>query len=273
MALRIYKPTTPGQRFKAGLSFAEITKAKPEKSLLVNLRRISGRSGGKVTVKGRGGRHKRYLRAIDFRRNKRDQAARVAAVEYDPNRTANVALLHYFDGEKRYILAPLGIKVGDELIAGESVEIRPGNALPLSRIPVGTVIHNIELIPGAGGQIVRSAGTGAIVAAKEGKWVHVKLPSKEVRKIFGRSYATIGQIGNVDVKSTVWGKAGRSRHLGIRPHVRGVAMDPRSHPHGGGEGKSGTGMHPKTPSGKTAMGMRTRNPKKSSSKLIIQRRK
>lgn len=273
MAIHVYRPTTPGQRFKTTLTFDEINKTKPERTLIVNLRRISGRSSGKVTVKGKGGRHKRNFRIIDFVRDKRDIPAKVAAIEYDPNRTANVALLHYKDGEKRYILSPASLKVGEELISSENAEIKAGNALPLSRIPIGTVVHNIELVPGAGAQIVRSAGTGASVAAKEGKFVHVKLPSKEVRKINAKSFATIGQVGNIDVKSLTLGKAGRSRHLGKKPHVRGVAMDPRSHPHGGGEGRSGTGMHPKTPTGKRAMGVKTRSKKKPSSRMIVSRRK
>lgn len=273
MTLRVFKPTTAGQRFKTTLDFADITKNVPEKSLLVNLPRISGRSNGKVTSQGRGGRHKRFLRVIDFKRDKRDIPARVVAIEYDPNRSANIALLHYHDGEKRYILAPNGLKVGHEVVAGENADIKPGNALPLSRIPIGTVVHNVELTPGTGAQITRSAGTGAILAAKEGKWIHIKLPSKEVRKINASAYASIGQVGNVDWKNTTLGKAGRSRHLGIKPHVRGVAMDPASHPHGGGEGKSGTGMHPKTPTGKKAMGAKTRKRKKPSNKFILTRRK
>jgi large subunit ribosomal protein L2 len=272
MAIKVFKPTTPGQRFMSNLTGEDITKTKPEKSLTTHLPRISGRSLGKVTAKGRGGRHKRNLRIIDFKRDKRDISAKVAAIEYDPNRSANIALLHYVDGEKRYILAPIGLKIGDEVTAGEKVEIKPGNALPLSKIPVGTVIHNIELIPGAGGTIARSAGSGATLSAKEGNLVHIKLPSKEIRKIYASCWATVGQIANIDWKSILWGKAGRSRHYGRRPHVRGVAMDPRSHPHGGGEGKYGTGMNPKTPTGKRAFG-KTRNPNKPSSKFILSRRK
>jgi len=273
MKLRIYKPTTPGQRFKSSLLFEEITKSKPEVSLITHLPRTSGRSNGKVTVQGRGGRHKRNLRNIDFRRDKKDIKAQVAAIEYDPNRTANIALLHYKDGEKRYILAPYGLKVGTQVVSSEKAEIKPGNALPLGKIPIGTVVHGIELVPGQGGQIARSAGVGAIIAAKGGSWVHLKLPSKEVRKINSASFATVGQIGNIDWKAVSSGKAGRSRNRGIKPHVRGVAMDPRSHPHGGGEGKSGTGMNPKTPTGKPAMGNKTRNKNKPSSKFILSRRK
>lgn len=271
--LRVIRPTTPGQRFKSFLSFEEITKTKPEKSLLKNQYKTAGRSKGKVTVKGKGGGHKRYLRFIDFKRNKREIPAKVASVEYDPNRTANIALLYYTDGEKRYIIAPIGLKQGDEVIAAEIAPIKPGNSLPLKKIPVGTVIHNIELIPGKGGQIVRSAGTGAIIAAREGDYIHLRLPSKELRKVHGSCYATIGQVGNVDWKNISIGKAGRSRHMGKRPKVRGVAMDPRSHPHGGGEGKSGIGMHPKTRTGKPAMGKKTRNRNKPSGRFILERRK
>ncbi len=273
MTLRIYKPTTPGQRFRTGLAFDEITKTKPEKSLVVRLNKTAGRSLGRVTVRGKGQGHKRNLRTIDFKRDKRDIAALVAAIEYDPNRSANIALLHFSDGEKRYVLAPQGLKVGQEVLAGDKVPIKIGNALPLGKMPVGTVVHNIELTPGAGGQIVRSAGAGAIVAAREGNYIHLKLPSKEIRKVHSDCFATIGQVGNVDWKNITFGKAGRVRHLGRRPKVRGVAMDPGSHPHGGGEGRSGTGMHPKTPWGKPAMGKKTRNRNKPSSKFILQRRK
>jgi len=273
MLLKIIKPTTPGQRFKSFLNFDEITKTKPEKSLTRRLNKTAGRSNGVVTQRGIGGGAKRNLRIIDFKRDKKDVPARVAAIEYDPNRTANIALLHYLDGEKRYILSPIGLAVGQNVQAGDKAAILPGNALPLSKIPVGTIIHNIELIPGTGGQIVRSAGSSAIIAAKEGNYIHVKLPSKEVRKINAACYATVGQVGNVDWKNISIGKAGRSRHMGKRPKVRGVAMDPRSHPHGGGEGRSGTGMHPKPPTGKPAMGKKTRNPNKPSSKFILERRR
>ena len=273
MPIRVIRPTTPGQRFKSFLSFEEITKIKPEKSLIIKLRKTAGRSKGVVTQRGIGGGHKQSLRIVDFTRDKKEIPARVAAIEYDPNRTANIALLHYRDGEKKYILAPIGLSVGQEVQSGEKAQIKPGNALPLGKIPVGTVVHNIELVPGTGGQIVRSAGTGAIIAAKEGSYVHVKLPSKEVRKINAACYATIGQVGNVDWKNITIGKAGRSRQMGKRPKVRGVAMDPRSHPHGGGEGRSGTGMHPKTRTGKPAMGKKTRNRNKPSSRFILERRK
>ncbi len=272
MSLRVFKPTTPAQRFKSGLNFEEITKTRPEKSLTRSLAKTSGRSFGKVTQRGIGGGHKQNFRLIDFKRNKRGIIASVASIEYDPNRTANIALLHYEDGEKRYILAPQDLKVGAKVVADEKTEIKAGNAMPLGKMPIGTVIHNVELIPGAGGSIVRSAGTGAIIAAREGNYVHLKLPSKEIRKVHVSCYATIGQIGNIDWKNISLGKAGRSRHLGRRPKVRGVAMDPASHPHGGGEGKSGTGMNPKTRTGKSAFG-KTRSRKKPSSKFILSRRK
>lgn len=273
MPIKNYRPTTPGQRFKSGLTFEEVTKTKAEKTLISSLRKTGGRTKGKVTVRGVGGGNKRNLRAIDFKRNKRNIPATVASIEYDPNRSANIALLHYKDGEKRYILAPIGLSTKATVTSGEGSQIKPGNSMPLVKIPIGTVVHNIELVPGRGGQIARSAGNGAIVAAKEGKWVHVKLPSKEVRKINSQNYATIGQIGNIDWKGISIGKAGRNRHLGKKPKVRGVAMDPKSHPHGGGEGRSGTGMHPKTPWGKPAMGKKTRNKNKPSSKFILSRRK
>lgn len=272
MPLKIYNPTTPSQRFRTQISFEEITKTKPEKSLLIKLKKTSGRSNGQVTQRGKGGGHKRNLRTIDFKRDKKDITALVAAIEYDPNRSANIALLHFRDGEKRYILAPDGIKVGDKIEAAQKAEVKTGNAMPLGNMPVGTLVHNIELIPGGGGAIVRSAGTAAIVAAKEGKWVHVKLPSKEVRKIHATCFATIGQVGNLDWKNTTVGKAGRSRNMGKRPKVRGVAQDPASHPHGGGEGRSGTGMNPKTPTGKPAF-KKTRNRNKPSSRFILERRR
>ena len=272
MAIKVFKPKTPGTRFKSGLTFEEVTKTRPEKSLVAPLSKTSGRSNGRVTTRGKGGGHKRNFRMIDFKRDKRDVPARVAAIEYDPNRTANVALLHFADGEKRYILAPDGLKVSDQILVSEKAAIKPGNSLPLGKMPIGTVVHNIELIPGAGAEIVRSAGTGAIVAAKEGKWIHLKLPSKEIRKIHGSCFATVGQVGNVDWKNITFGKAGRLRHMGKKPKVRGVAMDPGSHPHGGGEGKSGTGMHPKTPWGKPAF-KKTRRKNKPSSKFILERRK
>lgn len=271
MALKVYKGTSPAQRFKVTLVFDAVTKSKPEKSLVSSLHGIAGRSGGKITVRGKGGGHKRNFRSIDFKRNKRDIEGTVAAIEYDPNRSANIALIYYKDGEKRYILSPSTIKVGDKIIASEKSPVKAGNAMPLGNMPIGTFVHNIELIPGAGGQVVRSAGTAAIIAAKEGNYVHLKLPSKEVRKINAKCYATIGQIGNIDWKNISLGKAGKSRHMGRRPKVRGVAMDPASHPHGGGEGKSGTGMNPKTRQGKSAFG-KTRSRKKPSGKFILSRR-
>lgn len=272
MPIKQYKPTTPSQRFKSQLIFDEITKTKPEKRLIIHLTNSAGRTGGTVTVRGRGGGAKKNLRIIDFKRNKRNIAARVAAIEYDPNRSANVALLHYEDGEKRYILAPDSLKVGDKLMAGEKTEVKSGNAMPLGNMPIGTLVHNVELVPGRGAQIGRSAGTASIVAAKEGEWVHLKLPSKEIRKIHKSCYATIGQVGNLDWKNVSIGKAGRKRYLGKRPKVRGVAQDPASHPHGGGEGRSGVGMNPKTPTGKPAF-RKTRNRNKPSSRFIISRRK
>ena len=271
MAVRQIRPETPGQRFKSFLVFGDITKTKPEKSLINRLNKTAGRSGGRITTRGKGGGHKRNYRQVDFRRDKHVPST-VAAIEYDPNRSANVALLHYTDGEKRYILAPVGLKVGQKIMSGESAEIKPGNALPLSKMPVGTVVHNVELTPGSGAKLIRSAGAGAIIAAREGKYIHIKLPSKETRKIHGNCFATVGQIGNVDWKNLMIGKAGRSRHMGKRPKVRGVAMDPGSHPHGWGEGRSGTGMHPKTPWGKPAMGKKTRNRNKPSSRFILSRR-
>lgn len=272
MPLKIYKGTTPSQRFKIALRFDEITKSTPEKSLVEKLNKHQGRSNGKITQRGKGGGHKRNLRQIDFKRNKKGIEATVAAIEYDPNRTANIALLNYRDGEKRYILAPLGIKIGDKIMSDIKTPLKPGNSMPLSSMPIGTLVHNIEIMPGAGGQIVRSAGTAAIVAAREGDYAHLKLPSREVRKVHITCFATIGQIGNIDWKNISLGKAGKSRHMGRRPKVRGVAMDPNSHPHGGGEGKSGTGMHPKTPTGKSAFG-KTRNRNKPSGKFILSGRK
>ena len=238
------------------------------------LAKKSGRnSSGKVTVRHQGGRHKRYLREIDFKRNKRGISARVVSIEYDPNRGAQIALLFYVDGEKRYILAPEGLKIGDEIQAGEKSEIRPGNALSLKEIPLGTVVHNLEIRPGKGGQIVRGAGTGAILMNKEEKYALLKLPSGEQKKIGLDCYATVGQLGNIERKNRVLGKAGRKRHLGIRPTVRGVAQNPHSHPHGGGEGRSGIGMpSPKSPWGKKTLGKKTRKRVKYSNKLIVQRR-
>ncbi len=272
MPIKTYKPTTPGQRFKTGLSYEEITKTKPEKTLVRNLVKTAGRSNGVVTARGKGGGHKRNFRMVDFKRRKHDISALVAAIEYDPNRSANIALLHYADGEKNYILAPLGLKVGDKITSGEKTEVKEGNAMLLKNMPIGSLVHNVELIPGAGGQIARSAGNAAIIAAREGKWIHLKMPSKEVRRVHGDCFATLGQISNIDWKNISLGKAGRSRYFGKRPKVRGVAQDPGSHPHGGGEGRSGVGMNPKTPTGKPAF-KKTRSRNKPSSKFILQRRK
>lgn len=273
MAIKIYKPTTPGQRNMTGYGFEEITKSKPERSLIVIRKAHSGRNVyGRVTVRHRGGGHKRYIRLVDFKRDKLEVPARVAAIEYDPNRTARLALLHYADGEKRYILAPVGLKVGDVVMSGSGVEIRVGNCLPISRIPLGTMIHNIEMREGRGGQMVRSAGAAAQLLAKEGEFAQIRLPSGEVRLIRKACYATIGQVGNLDHKNIKLGKAGRKRHMGIRPTVRGSAMTPRDHPHGGGEGRQPIGMPgPKTPWGKPTLGYKTRR-NKTTTKYIVRRR-
>ncbi|RME89439.1 MAG: 50S ribosomal protein L2 [Anaerolineae bacterium] len=273
MAVKKYKPVTPGQRGMTGYTFEEITKKKPERSLIIPLRKKGGRNVyGRVTVRHRGGGHRRHIRIVDFKRDKRGIPARVAAIEYDPNRTARLALLHYADGEKRYIIAPLGLKVGDTVMAGPNAEIRPGNSLPIANIPVGTMIHNIELYEGRGGQLVRSAGAAAQLLAKEGDYAHVRLPSGEVRLIRQACYATIGQVGNLDHSNIKLGKAGRKRHLGIRPTVRGSAMTPRDHPHGGGEGRQPVGLPgPKSPWGKPTLGYKTRRNKKTD-KYIVRRR-
>lgn len=272
MAIKKYKPTSPGRRFVSVSSFAEITKTKPEKSLLEPLKKTGGRNAqGRITVRHRGGGHKRMYRRIDFKRDKFGIPAKVAAIEYDPNRTARIALLHYVDGEKRYIIAPDGLQVGDTVVSGPEADIKVGNALPLANIPTGTVIHNLELVRGAGGQLVKSAGAGAQLMAKEGKYAHVRLPSGEVRLIRLECMATIGQVGNINHENITIGKAGRKRWLGFRPSVRGVAMNPVDHPHGGGEGRSSIGRDPVTPWGKPALGHRTRK-KKPSDRLIIKRR-
>lgn len=267
--------TAPGRRFMTGLSSAVLTKKTPEKSLKTILAKISGRDAkGHVSVRHQGGKHKRFLRFIDFKRDKINIMASVISIEYDPNRSANIALLHYIDGEKRYILAPDGLKVGEKLQSGKKAEIKSGNSLPLGDIPVGTLIHNIELTPNRGGQLIRSAGSAAVVMAKEQNYVQVKMPSGEIRKLNDQCMATIGQVGNIEWKNVHFGKAGRKRHLGIRPTVRGSAQNPHSHPHGGGEGRSGVGMkYPKTPWGKHALGKKTRKKNKSSNKFIVQRRK
>jgi large subunit ribosomal protein L2 len=256
-----------------GYTFEEITKSKPERSLVVPLRKRGGRNvHGRITVRHRGGGHRRNIRVVDFKRDKLGIPAKVAAIEYDPNRTARLALLHYTDGEKRYILAPLGVRVGDSVISGPKAEIRPGNALPISSIPVGTVIHNIELRVGKGGQLVRSAGGAAQLLAKEGDFAQIRMPSGEVRLVHQVCYATIGQIGNVDHGNIKLGKAGRKRRIGFRPTVRGSAMSPRDHPHGGGEGRQPIGLPgPKSPWGKPTLGYRTRRNKKTE-KYIVRRR-
>lgn len=275
MALSFISGTTPSSRFASKLSFKDLTKKRPEKSLIAILPKNSGRdSEGHVSVRHQGGRQKRYLRVIDWKRDKVNIKGRVEALEYDPNRTANIALIKYLDGEKRYILAPEGLKIGDEVVSGNDADIKTGNALPLSKMPIGTIIHNVELFRGRGAQMIRSAGAGASILARENGYCHIKLPSGEVRLISEDCFATVGTVGNVDWKNIKIGKAGRKRHMGIRPTVRGVAQDPRSHPHGGGEGRSGIGMpSPKTPWGKKALGKKTRKRFKYSNKFIIKRRK
>ncbi len=273
MPVKVYKPTSAGRRDMTGHSFEEITKSKPEWSLTEPLRKRGGRNNmGRITVRHRGGGHKRRYRRIDFKRNKFDSMAEVIAIEYDPNRSARIALVQYEDGEKRYIIAPLGLKVGDKIGNGEQAELRPGNSLPIKDIPLGTQIHNIEMLPGKGGQLARAAGTSAQLLAKEGIYAQVRLPSGEVRYIHERCSATIGQVGNTDHGNVKLGKAGRARWMGWRPSTRGTAMDPDSHPHGGGEGRSGIGMPgPKTPWGKPALGKRTRANKRTA-RFIVRRR-
>jgi len=272
MGIRRLKPTSPGVRFMSVSDFSEITKDEPEKRLTCSLKKTGARNNqGRITVRFRGGGHKRRYRIIDFKRDKWGVPAKVASIEYDPNRSARIALLHYADGEKRYILAPLGLQVGDVVMAGPEAEIRPGNALPLRSIPLGTFIHNLELYPGRGGQLVRSAGTYAQLMAKEGRYAHVRLPSGEIRLFLLDCMATVGQVGNVDHENITLGKAGRSRWLGRRPHVRGTAMNPVDHPHGGGEGRT-KGRHPVSPWGWPTKGYKTRK-KKVSDKWIVKRRK
>jgi large subunit ribosomal protein L2 len=275
MAVKKYKPVTPGTRNMTGHSFEEITKSKPERALLVPLRKSGGRNSyGRVTVRHRGGGHRRFIRVIDFKRDKRDIPAKVAAIEYDPNRTARLALLTYVDGEKRYIVAPMDLKVGDTVMSGAGAEIRSGNALPISNIPVGTLIHNIEVKEGRGGQMVRSAGGAAQLLAKEGDFAQVRMPSGEVRLIRQTCYATVGQVGNLDHSNVKLGKAGRKRHKGIRPTVRGSAMSPRDHPHGGGEGRQPIGLAgPKSPWGKPTLGYKTRRNKKTDQYIVRRRSK
>lgn len=275
MAIRGYKPTSPGRRSMTSLTFEEITTNKPEKSLLVKKSKTGGRNNtGMITTRHIGGGHRRHYRIIDFRRNKDGVIGRVATIEYDPNRSSNIALIHYKDGEKRYILAPKGLVVGMEIVSGEKVDIKVGNALPLMNIPEGTFIHNVELKPGKGGQLIRSAGVSAQILGKEGKYVVIRLASSEVRKILATCRATVGVVGNEDHALVSIGKAGRNRWLGIRPTVRGSVMNPNDHPHGGGEGKSPIGHDaPRTPWGKKALGLKTRNTKKASSRMIVRRRK
>lgn len=273
MAIKIYKPTSPGRRGMSGFTFEEITRTQPERSLTRSVRRISGRNNqGRVTVRHRGGGHKRLYRVVDFRRDKIGVPGRVASIEYDPNRSARIALVVYADGEKRYIVAPLGLQVGNQIMAGPEAEVRLGNALPLRQIPLGAVVHNVELQPGRGGQLARSAGVGAQLMAKEGDYAMLRLPSGELRRVPLVCMATIGQVGNAEHANIKLGKAGRKRWQGWQPAVRGTAMDPNSHPHGGGEGRTGVDMaSPKTPWGKPALGFKTRKNKRTD-KLIVRRR-
>jgi len=272
MGIKIYKPTSPGRRGMTVSTFEEITRQHGEKRLMKGLPSTGGRNNyGRMTARHRGGRHFRRYRQIDFRRDKDGIPAKVATIEYDPNRSARIALLHYADGEKRYILAPNGLKVGQKIQSGEAAEISDGNALPLRAMPLGTIIHNIEMTPGKGGQLAKSAGTFAQLVAREGDLATLRLPSGEVRMVAAACRATVGQVGNLDHENKNLGKAGRARHMGLRPEVRGVVMNPRDHPHGGGEGKSPTGMPPKTPWGKPAMGYRTRRAK-TTGRLIVRSR-
>ncbi len=272
MGIKKFKPTTPSLRFRMIPTFEEITSGIPEKSLLIPLKKTGGRNNkGRVTARHRGGGHKRFYRMIDFKRDKHEIPARVASIEYDPNRSANIALLHYVDGEKRYILAPNGLKVDDRVVSGENADVRVGNAMPIKNMPLGTSIHNVELFPGRGGKLARSAGTYIQLAAKEGQFAHLKMPSGEVRLVRQDCLATVGEIGNSDHKNISLGKAGASRWRGRRPKVRGVAMNPHDHPMGGGEGRSSGGRHPCTPWGKKTKGLKTRK-KRKSNKYIVERR-
>lgn len=273
MAIKVYKPTSPGRRGMTVSAFEEITAAKPERSLLAPLTKSGGRNNqGRMTTRHKGGGHKRMYRIIDFKRDKDAVPAKVATIEYDPNRTANIALLHYADGEKRYIIAPQGLKVGDMIVSGPNADIKTGNALPLANIPVGTVVHNVEMRPGCGAQIARSAGSSVQLMAKLEKYATLRLPSGEMRQVPIGCKATIGVVGNADQVNINLGKAGRNRWLGVRPANRGVVMNPCDHPHGGGEGRSPVGRNPVTPWGKPALGVKTRNKKKNSNKLIVRRR-
>ena len=273
MAIRVYKPTSPARRFMSVLTYEELTKKAPERSLTEYLKKNAGRNNqGKITVRHQGGGNKVKYRIIDFKRNKDNIPAKVTAIEYDPNRSAFIALVCYADGEKRYILAPLGLKVGDTVVSGETADIKPDNCLPMANIPVGTLIHNLEIKAGRGGQMVRSAGNAAQLMSKEGGYALVRLPSGEMRKLAMNCRATIGTVGNTDHENVRIGKAGRKRHMGIRPSVRGVVMNPCDHPHGGGEGKSPVGLPaPVTPWGKPALGLKTRKHKKYSNKMIVKR--
>ena len=273
MAIKTHNPTSSGRRFVTTASFEELTKKAPEKSLLVTKSKTGGRNNqGKITVRHIGGGNRRKYRIVDFKRNKDGIPAKVVAIEYDPNRTAYIALLNYVDGEKRYIIAPVGLKVGDTVVSGNDSEIKVGNALQLEYIPVGTVVHNVELQPGVGGKMGRTAGSEIQLMAKEGKYATLRMPSGEMRKVLCTCKATIGTVGNIDHEIVSIGKAGRKRHMGVRPTVRGVVMNPNDHPHGGGEGKSPVGMaSPVTPWGKPAMGYKTRKHKKASNKLIVKR--
>ena len=274
MGIRKINPTSPGQRGMIKSDYQEITTDTPEKSLLTPIKKTSGRNNtGRITCRHKGGGHKQQYRIIDFRRDKFDIEGTVTTIEYDPNRNVRISLVVYADGEKRYILTPEGLKVGDKIISGKEVDIKSGNALPLENIPLGTMVHNIEMTPGNGGVMVRTAGGAAQLMAQEGNYVTIKLPSSEMRMVRKECLATVGTLGNAEYKNLSTGKAGRTRHMGIKPTVRGVTMNPCDHPHGGGEGKTGPGGHPKTPWGKPALGAKTRNDKKASTKLIVRRRK
>jgi large subunit ribosomal protein L2 len=274
MGTRRFRPVTPSKRFQVAPDFSEVTADRPERSLTLPLKRTGGRNNsGRMTQRRMGGGHKRSYRIIDFRRNKLDVTANVATIEYDPNRTARIALLHYTDGEKRYILAPLGLNVGDAVVAADTADIKPGNAMRLSAVPLGTFVHNVELKVGRGGQMCRSAGSYAQVMAKEGKYVLLRLPSGELRQVLAECRVTIGQVGNLEHENECLGKAGRARWLGWRPFVRGTAMNPIDHPHGGGEGRTKGGRHPVTPWGKPTKGYKTRSKKKPTSRFIVKRRR
>jgi large subunit ribosomal protein L2 len=274
MGIKKYKPTSPGMRFRTGFTFEEISADEPLKSLVSGMRKSGGRNNyGRITLRHRGGGHKRRFRLIDFRRDNADVPGKVASVEYDPNRGARLALINFADGDKRYILQPVGLKVGDTVVSGDKVDIKPGNCMPLKNIPLGTMVHNVEMKIGKGGQMIRAAGTYGQVMAKEKGYAQIKLPSGEVRMILDRCRATVGQLSNPDHEKISLGKAGRKRHLGLRPKVRGVAMNPVDHPHGGGEGKTSGGRNPVTPWGVPTKGYKTRERKKASDKLIVKRRK